>query len=87
MYRTHGETPNIHILDNECSKDMKEMFRQEEVGYQLVPAHIHRRNAAECAIRTYKNHLISGLYTFDPKLPSTEWDRLIPQCNITINLC
>ena len=20
MYRTHGETPNIHILDNECSK-------------------------------------------------------------------
>ena len=35
---------------------------------------------------TYKNHLIAGLYTCDPKFPSREWDRLLPQCNITINL-
>ena len=51
-----------------------------------MPPHIHRRNAAERAIRTYKNHIIAGLYTYDPKLPSREWDQLLPQCNITINL-
>ena len=48
--------------------------------------HIHRRNAAERAICTYKNYLIAGLYTCDPKFPSREWDWLLSQCNITINL-
>ena len=86
MFKSHGETPNIHVLDNECSHDMKTMFKDEKVEYQLVPPHIHRRNAAERAIRTYKNHFIAGLYTCDPKFPSREWDRLLPQCNITINL-
>ena len=59
--KAHGETPNIHILDNECSQDMKNMFKDEQVEYQLVPPHIHRRNAAERAICTYKNHLIAEL--------------------------
>ena len=84
--KSHGEAPNVHILDNECSNEMKTMFQNEKVKYQLVPPHIHRRNAAERAIRTYKNHLIAGLYTCDPQYPSREWDRLLPQCNITINL-
>ena len=65
---------------------MKTMFDNEIVTYQLVPPHIHRRNAAERAICTYKNHLIAGLYTCDPNFPSREWDRLLPQCDITINL-
>ena len=86
IFKAHGETPNIHILDNECSKQMKTMFDNENVTYQLVPPHIHRRNAAERAIRTYKNHLIAGLYTCDPNFPFREWDRLLPQCDITINL-
>ena len=86
MYKEHGETPNIHILDNECLAEMKVMFDKEGITYQLVPPHIHRRNAAERAIRTYKNHFIAGLYTCDPRFPSREWDRLLPQCNITLNL-
>ena len=86
ILKSHGEAPNIHILDNECSQDMKHMFQKEQVAYQLVPPHIHRRNAAERAIRTYKNHFVAGLYTCDPKFPSREWDRLLPQCNLTINL-
>jgi hypothetical protein len=32
-----------------------------DINYQLVPPHMHRRNAAERAIRTFKNHFISGL--------------------------
>ena len=65
---------------------MKTIFKEAQVEYQLVPPHIRRRNAAERAIRTYKSHLIAGLYTCDPKFPSREWDRLLTQCNITINL-
>ena len=84
--KAHGEAPNLHILDNECSREMKLMFQNENVAYQLVPPHIHRQNAAMRTIRTYKNHLIAGLYTCDPKFPAREWDRLLPQCNITINL-
>ena len=55
--KKHGEAPNIHILDNECSNEMKSAFNEAEVKYQLVPPHVHRRNAAERAIRTFKNHL------------------------------
>ena len=61
LLKAHCEAPNIHILDNECSVDMKTIFKEAQVEYQLVPPHIHWRNAAERAIRTYKNHLIAGL--------------------------
>ena len=61
--KAHDETPKIHILDNECSHDTKNMFKEAQAEYQLVPPHIHRRNAAERAICTYTNHLIAGLYT------------------------
>ena len=44
--KAHSENPNFHILDNECSREMKLMFQSANVQYQLVPPHIHRRNAA-----------------------------------------
>ena len=53
---------------------------------QLTPPHMHRINTPERAIRTYKNHLLAGIATCDPDFPITEWDRLIPAANITINL-
>ena len=86
MFKAHGKNPTIHILDNERSREMKKMFEKEDIIYQLIPPHIHRRNAVERAIRAYKNHLVTGLYACDPKLPSREWGQLLPHCNITINL-
>ena len=53
MFKPHGEAPNIHILDNECSQDMKTMFKEHKIAHKLVPPHIYRRNAAERAICTY----------------------------------
>jgi hypothetical protein len=35
--KAQGETPDIHILDNECSKDMKDMFQEKGIAFQLVP--------------------------------------------------
>ena len=65
---------------------MKQAFDAAQVKYQLVPPHLHRRNAAERAIRTFKNHLIAGLCTCDTRFPASYWDKLLPQAVITLNL-
>ena len=61
------------------------MHDQDE-EFQLAPPGIHRRNAAERATRTAKNHLITGISTTHPNFPLHEWDRLTPQAILTLNL-
>ena len=75
----HGHPPDLHILDNECSQDLKDAFSKYKIQFQRVPPKEHRVNAAERAIRTFKNHFVSILCTVDSKFPLTEWDRLLPQ--------
>ena len=65
---------------------MQKAFLKYNVDFQLVPPYTHRRNASECAIRTFKNYLCAGLASCDANFPSQEWDRLIPQDVITLNL-
>ena len=65
---------------------MQKVFRKYNVNFQLVPLYTHRRNAAERAIRTIKNHLCAGLASCNPNFTSQEWDRLIPQEVINLNL-
>ena len=48
--------------------------------FQLVPPDQHRRNTAEHAIYTFKDHLLAGLVTYDPSFPIKEWDRILDQC-------
>ena len=47
---------------------------------------MHRRNAAERAIRTFKAHFLAGLATCDPEFPISEWDRLLEQAEMTLNM-
>ena len=47
---------------------------------------MHRRNAAEKAIRTWKNHFISGLFSTDSQFPMHLWCRLLPQATLTLNM-
>ena len=61
-------------------------FKNEQVTFELVPPNQHRRSAAERAIRNFKNHLLSGLATCDTDYPLQEWDRIIPQAELTFNL-
>jgi hypothetical protein len=49
-----GFKPKLQTLDNEASAAFKHFFTANDVEYQLVPPHCHRRNAAERAIRTFK---------------------------------
>lgn len=58
----------------------------ESIDFQLVLPAVHRRNAAERAIRTFQNHFISGLCSVDKDFPLHLWDQLLDQAEITLNL-
>lgn len=81
-----GSTPSIYILDNEFSNELKSSMDTYNVQFQLVPPHIHRRNAAERAIQTFKHHFLAILASCDPDFPISEWDRLLDQSEVTLNL-
>jgi hypothetical protein len=65
---------------------LKHFFTANDIEYQLVPPHCHRRNAAEGAIRIFEEHFLAGLSSVDPNFPLHLWDGLLPQAEITLNL-
>jgi hypothetical protein len=81
-----GLRPKLQRLDNECSQLLTDFMHQENIDFQLVPPSVHRRNAAERAIRTFQNHFIAGLCSVDKDFPLHLWDRLLPQAEISLNL-
>ena len=81
-----GLTPKFQRLDNECSKLLKDYFEQNNIDFQLAPPDNHRRNAAERAIRTFKNHFIAMLCSADRDFPLHLWCLLLQQAFITLNL-
>jgi len=83
---TAGHRPVLQFLDNECSKLLKEYMSEEAIEHQLAPPGIHRQNAAEKAIRTFKNHFIAGFSSTDKNFPVRAWDQLIQPAEITLNL-
>ena len=66
--------------------DLKQSFKKYDVQYQFVLPHIHRANAAERAIRTFKAHFIAGLSSCDPMFSIGEWDRLLDQAEMVLNI-
>jgi hypothetical protein len=81
-----GLKPILQRLDNEASLALRNYLTKQGINYQLAPLHIHRRNNAERAIQTFKNHFIAGLCSVDPTFPLKLWDKLLPQAKITLNL-
>jgi len=51
--------PKTYVLDNEASEAFKKEIRKN-FKIQLVPPDNHRRNLAERAIQTFKNHFKLG---------------------------
>ena len=78
--------PNWHILDNEAPEEFKQAIRENKCRVELTPADMHRRNIAERAIATFKGHFISILAGVSDDFPIREWDELIPQAVLTLNL-
>ena len=62
---SHGHPTKNFLLDNECSLDLKQALTKNKKQYELTPPNIHRRNAAERAIRTFKNHCMAGFASCD----------------------
>ena len=83
---TSGHQPNIIILDNKASSSMRQDFIKNKIKYQLVPLHLHRRNASERAIQTFKANFNTCLCASDPRYPSKEWNFFLMQATLTINL-
>jgi hypothetical protein len=78
--------PKHHILDNECSKEFKTTIKNNNMTYQLVLPHDHRRNKAEKAIQIFKDHFVAILCGADKEFPLTLWDLLLPQAEATLNM-
>jgi hypothetical protein len=74
-----GFKPKLQALENEASAALKNFFTSNDVDYKLVPPHCHHHNAAERAIRNFKEHFVAGLSSFDPTFPLHLCDRLLPQ--------
>ena len=86
LFTSRGLKPQLQRLDNEASTALKSYMESQDVDFQLVPPHVHRRNAAERAIRTFKNHFVAGLCSIDRNFPLHLWDRLLPQALLSLNL-
>ena len=71
--------PVRQILDNEISEAYKQEIRNTGMTYQLVPPDNHRRNIAERAIQTWKNHFVSVLSGAASAFPLHLWCQVIPQ--------
>eukprot|EP00978_Attheya_sp_CCMP212_P006676 scaffold15489_cov53-Attheya_sp.AAC.4 len=79
--------PKLQRLDNEASAILQQFMTEQDIDFQLAPPHLHRRNAAERSIRTFKNHFIAGLCSTNPSFPlHFLWDHLVPQALISLNL-
>ena len=78
--------PKYNILHNEFSSELHKALAKHNVTYKNVPPNMHRRNAAERTVRTFKYHLLAGLASIDPLFPITQYDRLVQQAEITLNL-
>ena len=75
-----------HRLDNECSENFKLAIRNNNMTHELVPPDCHRRNMAERAIQTFKNHFVAILSGVDDKFPLSLWCHLVRPAELTVNL-
>jgi hypothetical protein len=81
-----GLKPELQVMDNECSTSFRQYLADEHIALQLVPPHLHRQNAAERAIQTFKNHFVAGLCSVNKQFPMHLWCELSPQATLTLNI-
>jgi hypothetical protein len=58
----------------------------QKIDYQLTTVGQYRRSKVKRAIQTFKNHFIAGLCSVYPTFPLHLRDKLLQQCEITLNL-
>ena len=78
--------PAMHLLNNECSAEMKIAIQRNGMKYQLVPPHDHIRNIAEKAIHVIKDHFVSVLCGTDENFPLQLWCQILRHAEHQLNL-
>ena len=78
--------PNTYIMTNEISTKFIAVLIENGTEYQIFLSHTHRRNLTEWDIQNFNTNFKAVLASVDPNFPLSEWDRLIKQANITLNL-
>ena len=86
VFEQSGIAPNTYIMNNETSGEFMRSLKDKGLKYQLVPPNSHPRNLEEWDIQTWNKYFKAGLASVDPNFPLSEWDILIHQTNITLNL-
>ena len=86
FFTRRGYRPTFQRLDNETSTDLFQHLAKNHINIDLAPPYQHRRNKAERAIRTYKNHLIAAIAGVDPSFPMCAWSELLEHIEITLNM-
>ena len=81
-----GIIPVLQQMDNETSKELISTINDKNLSYQVASPGDHRLLPVERAIQTFKNHFISILYGADRTFPANQWDRLLPQTVMTLNM-
>eukprot|EP01036_Dinobryon_divergens_P037517 gene37517-biopygen29706 len=82
----YGSVPSFVRLDNETSLELENfLINEKKVTFQYFPTGTHRANRAERCIRTWKNHFIATLATASPKFPISQWHKLLPLAELTLN--
>ena len=78
--------PTLHVIDNECSRAVKEFISSEKTDLQFVESYNHRVNAAEHGFKAAKYHTIATLCTIDPACSIQLSDRLVLQIEAILNI-
>ena len=81
-----GIKPTLQILDNEISAEYKQAIHDNDMTYQLVPPNDHRRNIAEKAIQTFKDHLVAVLCGTDESFPLQLWCQVLRHAEHQLNM-
>jgi hypothetical protein len=74
-----GLIPKHKTLNNQASAKYKATIEASGMTYELVPPEEHRRNMAENAIQTFKDHFVGVLSGCAPSMPIHLWCQLLPQ--------
>ncbi len=75
----------MYILDNKARNKYQDDIKKE-CKMQMELPNTYRRNKAETAIQTFKNHSIAILTGVDPRFPILLWSKLLPQAVLSLNL-
>ena len=81
-----GIIPTKQLLDNEALATYKAAISESNITYQLVPPNEHRRNIAEKAIQTWKDHFVAVLSSTADNFPLHLWCQIITRMERQLNL-